>query len=294
MRELPTFTGPNTTGKTQINFIDPVGRRLLQVARVEEITPRYRRIVFTGDDLAGGFPWVDFAPADHVKLFFPHPETGDLVFPTITEQGWTFPDGSADPLYRDYTVRAYDAEAQELTVDFVVHDHGVAGVWARDARPGAELGVLGPRGNVLFPENFARYIAAGDETALPAIARLIEEAPQGSRVTAVIEVADQNEVQELRLRDGADIEIQWVTRENAPVGEGHLSALETALRKLPIQADESVFVFAAGEATALKPIRRYLRREIGLPKEQVDVDGYWKKGTANLDHHSNELAEDDE
>lgn len=44
----------------------------------------------------------------------------------------------------------------------------------------------------------------------------------------------------------------------------------------------------------MKPIRRYLRRELGLPKQQVDVDGYWKKGTANLDHHSNELADDDE
>ena len=100
---------------------------------------------FTGDDLAEGFPWVVFAPADHVKLFFPHPGTGDLVFPTITEKGWTFPEDSGDPLYRDYTVRAYDAEAHELTIDFVVHDHGVAGVWARDAQPGAELGVLGPR-----------------------------------------------------------------------------------------------------------------------------------------------------
>ncbi|MGO1182253.1 MAG: siderophore-interacting protein [Micrococcaceae bacterium] len=292
MRELPTFTGPNTTGTTQINFIDPVGRRLLQVARVEEITPRYRRIVFTGDDLATGFPWVDFAPADHVKLFFPNPQTGELVFPTITAKGWEFPEGAGDPLFRDYTVRAYDDAARELTIDFVVHDHGVAGVWARDAQPGDELGVLGPRGNVLFPENYAYYIAAGDETALPAIARLIEEAPADARVTAVIEVADEQEIQPLGA--GREIDIQWLLRDSAPVGEGHLGPLETAVRNLVIDDVDSVFVFAAGEASALKPIRRYLRRELGLPKDQVDVDGYWKKGTANLDHHSNELAEDDD
>ena len=50
----------------------------------------------------------------------------------------------------------------------------------------------------------------------------------------------------------------------------------------------------AGEANALKPIRRYLRRELGLSKDQVEVDGYWKKGDANLDHHPGELAEEDE
>lgn len=154
--------------------------------------------------------------------------------------------------------------------------------------------MLGPRGNVLFPEIYGRYIAAGDETALPAVARFIEEAPHGSQVTALIEVADQNEIQELYWNPEADVEIRWILRDSAPVDEGHLSALETALRGLGLEKnDKTLFVFAAGEATALKPIRRYLRRELGLSKDQVDVDGSWKKGTANLDHHSNELADDD-
>ena len=36
----------------------------------------------------------------------------------------------------------------------------------------------------------------------------------------------------------------------------------------------------------LKSAAGYLRRELGLPKEQVDAHGYWKKGEANLDHHA--------
>ena len=41
---------------------------------------------------------------------------------------------------RSYTVRAFDADALELTLDFVVHgDTGVAGPWARAARPGDEM-----------------------------------------------------------------------------------------------------------------------------------------------------------
>ena len=34
------------------------------------------------------------------------------------------------------------------------------------------------------------------------------------------------------------------------------------------------------------PLRRYLRRELGLPKAQVDAHGYWKRGTAGHDHHA--------
>lgn len=291
-RQRPTFTGPNRTGTTQVNFIDPIGRRILEVARVDGITPRYRRITLTGDDLAGGFPFVHFAVTDHVKLFFPHPESGDLVMPTIGAHGWAFAEGAGEPIYRDYTVRAFDAEQGELTIDFVVHDHGVAGVWARDAAVGDRIGVLGPRGNVLMPEDIDHYFIAGDETALPALARFIEEAPADSRVTAIIEVADSGEVQS--LHGEAAITLHWVHRDSFPVGEGHGSALETAVRGVAVDTNERVFAFAAGEATMLKPIRRYLRRELGLAKERVDIDGYWKRGTANLDHHNNELSDDHE
>lgn len=54
---------------------------------------------------------------------------------------------------------------------------------------------------------------------------------------------------------------------------------------MPIPDHDDWFAFVAGEAGALKPIRRWLRRELALPKERLDVDGYWKKGTVNLDHH---------
>jgi NADPH-dependent ferric siderophore reductase len=290
-RTPPRFTGPNRTGRTQVDFIPELGRRLARVISAENVTPRYRRIVLGGDDFASGFPYLHFAPSDHVKCFFPDPETGELAFPVVTDKGWEMPEGSGDPINRDYTVRAWDPGTKQLTLDFVVHEHGVAGLWARDAKPGDEIGVLGPRGHIVFPEDPARIVAAGDETALPAIARVIEEAPASARVTALIEVADDGERQD--LSGAANVEIQWVPRSTAPVGEGHGSALETAVRALGLMAEESLFVFVAGETHALKPIRRYLRRELGLSKEQIDVDGYWKRGTVNLDHHAGELDEDD-
>lgn len=261
----------------QIEFL-PIGRRILSVVRVEDVTPRMRRIVLAGDDLGDDFPCFPMHPNDHVKLCFPDPQSGELVVPRIGERGMELDPEGPQPIFRDYTVRGFDPKARELTIDFVLHDHGIAGVWAGRARPGDVLGVLGPRGTHHFPTDYRWYLVAGDETALPAIGRWVEELPAGAAATVVVEVAGPEEEQQ--LSGAAEVELRWVHRDPAVP-----DALERALREVPIPDHDDWFAFVAGEAGALKPIRRWLRRELGLPKERLDVDGYWKKGTVNLDHH---------
>lgn len=294
-RERPTFTGPNRTGEQQLSFQDKIVRRDLHVARVEEITPRYRRIVLTGEVLANGYPFVHFACNDHVKVYFPDPETGQVVaYHEVGDDEWEVDKETGEPIRRDYTPRAWDPETRELTLDFVVHEHGIAGVWARDARPGDPLVVMGPRANWLLPENYSHYLAVGDETALPAISRLIEEAPQGTQVTALIEIADVAEEQSLTPAAGVSLDLRWVHRDTAPVGDGHVRGLEITVRAVELPEDPGdLYVFAAGEAGAMKPIRRYLRHEVGLPKRQLSVDGYWKAGMADHDHHTNDFDDED-
>ena len=287
-RPLPTFTGPNHTGRLQLDFQPRIIRRDLRVAAVHDITPRYRRIHLTGEDLAG-FPFARLAPSDHVKVFFPHPDTGLLVAYRDMGETWEL-DGEGEPIHRDYTVRAWDPVAQILTLDFVLHEHGVAGVWAQGARVGDRLVVNGPSANQLLPENYPHYLAVGDETALPAIARIIEEAPAESHVTAVIEVATAREEQE--LSGSAGLDLIWLHRDTAITGAGHLSPLETAVRQIRLPRLDSLFVFAAGETGIMKPIRRYLRHEVGIPRRQVEVDGYWKRGVADFDHHETDIPED--
>lgn len=292
--DTSTIDRPNRTGKMQFAVHPKLVRRDLRVARVEEITPRYRRIVLTGDVLVAGFPFVQFACNDHVKVYFPDPETGQIIaYREIGDDEWEV-DGAGDPIRRDYTPRAWNPETQELTLDFVVHEHGIAGVWARDAKPGDELIVMGPRANWLLPENYSHYLAAGDETALSAISRVIEEAPTGAHVTAVIEVAAAAEEQPLTPAAGGTLDLRWVHRDTAPIGDGHLSALETAVKAVGLPEDLSgLYAFAAGETGAMRPIRHYLRRDLDLPKQQVIVDGYWKRGTADHDHHTNDFDDED-
>jgi NADPH-dependent ferric siderophore reductase len=288
----PRSTAPRTTasdsaaapaGEPRLELLDRLRRRDLVVVRVEDVTPRYRRVVFGGGDLARGFPIARFAPGDHVKLYFPHPATGvitsyrDAAGPG-EEQDWEL-DGPGEVVRRDYTPRAFDARAGELTIEFVLHEHGVAGRWAARAEPGDRLVAIGPRAHRLLPDDFRCYLAIGDASAIPSIARVLEEAPDGAVVTAVIEVADARERQPL---GGAGREVRWV-------GPGEL---EAAVRTLELPDPAGLFVFAAGEAGLMRPLRRWARHEVGLPKRQVVVDGYWKRGAADFDHHEADVGDD--
>lgn len=290
-RERSAFTGPNRTGEQRLSFQPKLVRRDLTVARVEDITPRYRRIVLTGEVLAEGYPFVRFACNDHVKAYFPDPRTGHIV--AYHETGvdeWILDEVEGEPFRRDYTPRAWDAAARELTLDFVIHEHGIAAAWARAAEPGDQLVVMGLRANWLLPENYSHYWGIGDETALPAISRLIEEAPAGAHVTAMIEIADAREEQALEPAPGVTLDLIWVHRDSVPADEEPGRALLETVRHAPAPGNaDDLFVFAAGETTAMKSIRDHLRRDLGLPKRQVAVDGYWKRGIADHDHHTNDF-----
>ncbi|HAD83369.1 MAG TPA: NADPH-dependent ferric siderophore reductase, partial [Brevundimonas sp.] len=91
-----------------------------------------------------------------------------------------------------------------------------ATAWAEDARPGDELGLGGPRGSFLIPTSFAEHLLVGDEAAIPAIARRLEELPATARAIACIEVNDASG--ELDLPSPANVEIVWVHRNGGPRG----------------------------------------------------------------------------
>lgn len=259
----------------------PLKPRVLEAVNVERITPRMVRVDFGGPDIAG-LRSDNFA--DHVKLWFPDPDTGEHVLPVV-EDDRCLNFRAPGVIYRDYTVRRFDAEAGLLTIDFVVHDHGPGGRWAAAAKPGDRLGVLGPRGTVYYPD-YSHHVLLADETALPAAARRIEELPRDASVTAFFEVADAAEEQELDAPRGA--EITWLHRNGAAPGTTDL--LLRALEKTELPA-EGVFVWVGGEADALKPIRRLLKERGLVRGRDFEVDGYWRRGVSNLDHHA---ADEDE
>lgn len=242
---------------------------LAEVVRSERLSPRMQRVVLGGaglDRLEAG------AYSDHyIKLLFPaegvrYPEPFDIqqIRADLPRDQW--------PATRTYTVRAWDPERRELTVDFVVHgDEGLAGPWSSAVRPGDRLRFLGPGGTYVPEAGADWHLLAGDESALPAIAASLERMPAGAPVHAFVEVAGPEEEQDVVSPDGA--RITWLHRGTRPVGE----ALVAAVRGLDFPPGD-VQAFVHGEAGFVKELRRHLRMEREIPRERLSISGYWRLG----------------
>lgn len=222
-------------------------------------------------------------PTDHVKLFFPDPKSGTLTMPEVTPDGLKRPtDGVI--LSRDFTPLVYREEnasgLPELDIDFVIHgDEGPATAFASTVEPGDLLGVAGPRGSKLAPTDVEHAVLIADETALPAFTRWLDLLPTRLKVTSIVQLNDEDSEGYITDDHRVRTSIEMLYREDGP------GQLLEAVRSLgPIGTD--TYVWAAGEASELVPVRRYLRHELDLPKDQVDVEGYWKRGIVNLDHHA--------
>ncbi|RKS04689.1 NADPH-dependent ferric siderophore reductase [Nocardiopsis sp. Huas11] len=240
-----------------------------RVERIERLTPHMLRLVLGGPGLAE-FSVGEFT--DHyIKLLFP-PEGVTYSSPfdlarireELPREQW--------PLMRTYTVRWWDAERRELAVDVVIHgDQGVAGRWAARARPGDEVHFAGPGGGYAPDPSADWHLLVGDESALPAIAAALERMPAGARARVLVEVAGPEEEQ--KLETAADASVTWVHRGGSRVGE-HLVA---AARDLDLPPGQ-VHAFVHGEAGFVKELRRWLRGDLGVPRERLSVSGYWRLG----------------
>ena len=174
---------------------------------------------------------------------------------------------------RDYTPRRFDAERRELTIEFVLHGDGPATAWAAQAVAGQWIGVGGPRGSILIPDDYDTYLLAGDETALPAIARFLEEMRPGIRADVLIEVASWQE--ERHLPTAANASITWLSRDDRPASTSIL--LEQALRALTLPHGD-VHAWLAGEIEVVRRLRDVLVADKALPRTRIRAAGYWRVG----------------
>ncbi|WP_248324307.1 siderophore-interacting protein [Caballeronia sp. Sq4a] len=247
----------------------PLKFRLLQVKRVRPINPHFVCITLTGEALA------DFESAsfdDHVKVFFPQPGGSMPVVPEAGPDGPVFDPAKPRPIARDFTPRRFDRAARELDIEFALHDAGPATAWAAKAAPGDYLGIGGPRGSFVIPTRFDWHLLVGDETALPAIARRLEELPAGTRVAALLEVADPSARIEFDTR--ANLYVQWCYRSESAYAGGDLLL---ALRGTYLPDGEG-YVWAAGEAALMRAVRQLLCNERGIDKRRIRASAYWKRG----------------
>ncbi|MEX3634715.1 siderophore-interacting protein [Paraburkholderia sp. BR14320] len=251
----------------------PLKFRLLQVKQVRALTPHLIRVTLTGDDL---HDFVSASFDDHIKVFFPEPGADKPTLPQAGPDGPVFPEGKR-PTARDFTPRRFDRDARELDIEFALHDAGPAAIWAAQAQVGQYLGVGGPRGSLVIPTGFGWHLLIGDDTALPAIARRLEELPAGTRVAAVIEVADPSA--RIEFTTEAELHLVWCYRSEADTQTGTRGeALLHAVRDTWLPENGEGYVWAAGEAAAIRAVRQHLCGERGVDKARIRAASYWKQG----------------
>jgi NADPH-dependent ferric siderophore reductase len=219
-----------------------------EVVQVRRLTPSMVRVVLGGDGLA------EFTPTpftdQYVNALFPNP-------------------GSERPAGRRYTIRAWDPETRQVTIDFVVHgDVGFAGRWADRAQPGDQLEIVGPTGAYAPDPAADWHLMVGDESALPAIAASLEAVPSGRTVLAVVVVDGPDH--ELELTCPGDLDLTWVHRTGEP--EQLVRAVE-ALVFPGRRAD----VFVHGEAAEVRAVRRHLLADRGIPRDGASISPYWRR-----------------
>ncbi|MCW1917934.1 siderophore-interacting protein [Rhodobacter sp. KR11] len=219
-------------------------RRSLTVTQTHRLTPNMLRLRLEGD--LGDF--VSASPGDHIKLFVPT--------------------GGAEVM-RDYTPRRFDAAAGWLEIDFALHEAGPATLWALGAQVGDAAVIGGPRGSLVIG-GVQSWLLIGDETALPAIARRIEELPAGVQVTSVVAVPGPQDVQQIATT--ATHRAFWVHRADPTDASGLLQVLAT------LQLAPETFVWIAAEAGVARAARDALPQ---VPPEWLRAAGYWLAGQAD-------------
>lgn len=248
--------------------------RRLEVVSVADLSPRVRRIRIAGPEAVG---FVSPGPLDHVKLQVPGAD-GAFVEPLRGADGAL--ENRADLHLRDMSIRAFDPEAGWLDIDVVRHHGGPLGAWAERAAVGDRVATLGPRGSKRIADVFDWYVFAVDLTAFPAASRWAEQVRPEARVTLLVSAAD-GEVPEVGA--AANVEVRRLD----PRDDG--ATLATALASHAF-ADGEGFVWCGGEAGELKAVRRWAR-DARFPADRIDVAGYWRRGEAAFDHHTEITAD---
>ena len=296
------------------------------VAQIQDVTPSMRRFTFIGEELAH---FADPGWDQRIKLVLPAPLSGYEQLPD--GEDWygrllRLPEEHQCPI-RTYTTRLvrYDAPdpggatgtRTEVDVDMVVHDPlGPASRWIHAAEPGTRAVLLGPNrqwdgesGGVDFapPQVTERFLLGGDETAAPAIARILEDLSASARGVAVVEMPRKADAAYLPEHPG--IEVRVAGRGGRSHGEVLVEGVRRAAAELcpvgvPQEVEEidvdrellwdvprhakggdalkrtTLYAWLAGEAAAVRTMRRHLVSERGIDRRSVAFMGYWRQGRA--------------
>jgi NADPH-dependent ferric siderophore reductase len=240
------------------------------LARREMLTPGMVRLTFSGEGLAN-FRSTGI-PDEYIRLFFPDPDSGELILPAIDGEGrWTFPEERHRVRYSTYTVRRFDAVSRELDIDLVVHEGGQASDWAMTASVGERIVINNPRGLYVPPTDLRWQLLIADATGLPAVARILEQTPAGIFSDIFVELAEEAHVQALPDHPGA--RVTWLTGSGNGIADSKIGGL---LANAP-GAQDGGYLWVAGEKSAVRELREQARSLPCFINGRQKLVAYWSR-----------------
>ncbi|AWH88341.1 siderophore-interacting protein [Limnobaculum parvum] len=247
------------------------GQRELHVIESYRLTENIRRVILGGEELVD----LDMDASligPHLKLFIPPANAACLLWPEYDalKGRLVWPEQGERPTVRTYSLRDYDAQLHQLTIDLVCHDGGVASEWAKQAKAGDKIGIWGPGARLSYRDQW--LVLAGDISALPAIGYTLEQVlPANAKGKAIIEVPSKADL--LPLRGPAGMEIIWLVRH--PDQE---SKLIDAVASVQIPDGFSPLIWGGMECDLAKGLRRAIKDKMKLQRDEYYLVNYWRKG----------------
>jgi NADPH-dependent ferric siderophore reductase len=219
----------------------------LTVIEAFDVTPRMRRVVFTGELDA-----MTYAPGQALVLAMPLPEGGTGR--------------------RDYTIRELDKSAGRLSMDFVLHGDTPSPNWARRVQAGDRMLARGPRGRTVFNPAADWHLFCGDETCLPAILHMLETIDPNTRVHVFLEIDGPDDHQPVPSAFASSV--TWIHRNGQKPGPSSL-LLDQLADFTPPEGRGHAYLI--GETSNVRAQRHHVIGW-GFSREQISSEGYWRPG----------------
>jgi NADPH-dependent ferric siderophore reductase len=191
-------------------------------------------------------------------------------------------------LRRRYSVRALDADHDQLTLWITTGHDGPGSAWARSAQPGDPVDVIGPRGKIVLDPQADWHVFVGDATGLAAFYRMAQSIEVPGRAIFIVEIDHADDALTAAFDEGLGVTGIFVDRQdrakNDPAG------LLSGLAAFAFPPDEG-HAYLFGEFHVMKDVRVALL-DRGLDESKISLKAFWRTGRDNADHGEPDKSSD--
>ncbi|MEM7294410.1 MAG: siderophore-interacting protein [Pseudomonadota bacterium] len=231
-----------------------------RVSGVERLNGCYWRVI-----LATEHAHRLIGPGLHFRLLRRQDVRRPPVWPSMTQRGIpSWPTGPDKLIQTHYTVRSVDAVRSQVVFDAFIHPEGATCDWVAGRPLGERVGLLGPGGGLAPVGDW--LLLGGDETAVPAVARIVETLPPDTEGEARLLVPSLDHV--FPIENPSRVSIHWLSRARD-------DKLCDAVVTTPLATQRDYRVWFAGSYDDAQAVRQHYRHRDGIEQRRVTAIAFW-------------------